>query len=135
MAENKTQVTKQSVAAFLKTLVDAGRIADAKKLVVMLEIASGEKAKMWGPAIVGCGSHHYVYESGREGDMPLVAFSPRATAFVLYVGIRTSGASALLARLGKHKVSGGCLHIKKLAEVDLAVLAAIIEKGVAVVRD
>jgi hypothetical protein len=66
--------------------------------------------------------------------MPLVSFSPRASSFVLYVGIRKSGAAALLDKLGKHKVSGGCLHIKKLAEVDLAVLAKIIEKGVAAMR-
>ena len=84
MADNKTKPTKISVAAFIDAITDEGRRADAKALVKLMQKASGEKPKMWGPSIIGFGSHHYVYDSGREGDMPLIAFSPRKAATVLY---------------------------------------------------
>jgi len=84
MAENKTKPTKISVAEFIDAITDKDRRADAKALVKLMQKAAGEKPKMWGPSIVGFGSHHYVYDSGREGDMPLIAFSPRKSATVLY---------------------------------------------------
>ncbi len=84
MAENKTQPTKLSVAKFIETIPGETRRADAKALVKMMQSASGEKPTMWGPSIVGFGSHHYKHESGREGDMPIIGFSPRKTASVLY---------------------------------------------------
>ena len=93
--------------------------------------ATGEKATMWGPSIVGFGSYHYTYDSGREGDMPVVGFSPRKPATVLY-GMRGAGnAEALLTRLGKHTTGKGCLYIKKLSDVDLKVLKELIVKSVA----
>ena len=97
MAENKTQPTKVSVAKFIETITDETRRADAKALVKMMQSASGEKPTMWGPAIVGFGSVHYKYDSGREGDMPIIGFSPRKAASVLYGAIGFSGADALLA--------------------------------------
>ena len=74
MADNKTKPTKLSVAAFIDGLTDRARRADAKALVKVMQSASGEKPRMWGPSIIGFGSYHYRYESGREGDMPLIAF-------------------------------------------------------------
>ncbi len=94
MADNKTKPTKLSVAAFIDAITDEGRRADAKALVKLMQKAAGEKPKMWGPSIIGFGSHHYVYDSGREGDMPLIAFSPRKAATVLY-GFRVDGSEAL----------------------------------------
>ena len=84
MADNKTKPTKVSVAAFIDGLTDEAKRADAKALVKLMQGATGERAKMWGPSIIGFGSYHYTYESGREGDMPLAGFSPRKAATVVY---------------------------------------------------
>lgn len=134
MAENKTRVTTVSVAAFVDALPDETRRADAKALVKVMQSATGEKAKMWGPSIVGFGSYHYAYESGREGDMPLACFSPRKGATVVYGMTGFSESGPLLEKLGKHKVDGGCLHIKRLTDVDQKVLAMLISKSVAAKR-
>ena len=134
MAENQTQPTKESVSAFLDTIQDETRRADAKKLVKMMQAASGEKPKMWGPAIVGFGSQHYKYETGREGDMPVIGFSPRKAASVLYGITESSDTEALFASLGKHSTGKSCLYIKKLADVDLKTLESLIVKSVAAKR-
>src|SRR5271167_851985 len=134
MAENKTRPTKLSVAAFIDTLKDPARRADAKALVKLMQSAAGEKPKMWGPSIIGFGSYHYKYESGREGDMPLIGFSPRKAASVLYGAIGFSGAEELLAKLGKHTTGKGCLYIKKLTDVDKKVLATMLGKSVTAKR-
>ena len=134
MAENKTKPTKLSVAAFIDALPEPTRRADAKALVKLMQSAAGEKPKMWGPSIIGFGSYHYRYESGREGDTPVVAFSPRKAATVLYGMIGFSEAAALLARLGKHTTGKGCLYIKKLADVDQHVLEALVAKALAAKR-
>jgi Domain of unknown function (DU1801) len=134
MTENKTKPTKLSVAAFIDTLTDSARRADAKALVKLMQNASGEKPNMWGPSIIGFGSYHYKYESGREGDMPVIAFSPRKAATVLYGMTGSSDAAALLAKLGKHSIGNGCLYIKKLADVDQHVLEALVVKSFAAKR-
>ena len=134
MTENKTKATNASVAAFIAALADQTRRADAKALVKLMQGVTGEKPKMWGPAIIGFGSHHYKYDSGREGDMPLIGFSPRKAATVLYGAIGSSGTEAMLAKLGKHTTGKGCLYIKKLADVDQDVLQAMIIKSVAAKR-
>jgi uncharacterized protein DUF1801 len=134
MTENKTKPTKSSVSAFVNSLTDETRRADAKTLVKLLQSATGEKPTMWGPAIIGFGSYHYVYDTGREGDMPLVGFSPRKAATVLYINMSFSGAKALLSKLGKHSAHGTCLNIKKLADVDRKVLEQLIVKSVAARR-
>ena len=131
MPENKTKQTSASVAAFVDALADQIKRADAKTLVKLMQNASGEKPKMWGPSIIGFGSYHYTYDSGREGDMPLVGFSPRKAALVLYGTTRFNGADALLAKLGKYTTGKGCLYIKKLDDVDQGVLAKLIAKSVA----
>jgi hypothetical protein len=132
MAENKTKATNVSVAGFIGALPDESKRADAKRLVKLMQAATGEKPKLWGPSIVGFGNVHYVYESGREGDMPLVGFSPRKPALVLYGVARSS--EALLGKLGKHTTGKGCLYIKKLADVDVKVLEKMIASAVATKR-
>jgi hypothetical protein len=131
MAENKTKPTKVSVAAFIDALADPIRRADAKALLKLMQSAAGEKPKMWGPSIIGFGSHHYRYESGREGDTPVIAFSPRKAATVLYGLTGFNDALELLAKLGKHTTGKGCLYIKKLADVDQRVLEAMVVKSLA----
>jgi hypothetical protein len=123
MAENKTKQTSGSVDAFLDAVSDPQRRADAQALRAMMERASGEPAAMWGPSIVGFGSYHYKYESGREGDMCRIGFSPRASEFAFYGGFLRS--PDLLERLGRHKTGKGCLYIKRLADVDQAMLEAM----------
>jgi hypothetical protein len=126
MAENKTQPTKLSVTAFINAITDPARRADAKTLVKLMQEASGEKPQMWGPSIIGFGSYHYKYDSGREGDMPVVGFSPRKAATVLY-GV--AGPRDLLPKLGKHTTGKGCLYIKKLADIDPQVLETMVVKA------
>jgi len=134
MAENKTKPTKLSVAAFIEALTDRTRRADAKALVKLMQSATAEKPKMWGPSIIGFGSYHYKYDSGREGDVPIIGFSPRKAATVLYNVGGFSGSETLRAKLGKHTTGKGCLYIKKLAEVDQQVLEALVLKSVGATR-
>jgi len=134
MAGNKTKPTESSVAAFIDAVTDTTKRADAKALVKLMQDAAGEKPKMWGPSIIGFGSCHYRYESGREGDMPRIGFSPRKTAMVLYNVIESSDSKALLAKLGKHTTGKGCLYIKKLADVDQKVLEAMVVTSLAALR-
>jgi hypothetical protein len=134
MAENKTKPTRQNVAAFIDALTDPTRRAEAKVLIKLMQKATGEKPKMWGPSIIGFGSYHYTYDSGREGDMPLIGFSPRKAATVLYNAAGFSGSEALLAKLGKHTTGKGCLYIKRLADADQKVLEALTVKSVAAMR-
>src|SRR3954466_9681281 len=116
MAENQTRPTKESVSAFIDAIPDAAKRADAKTLIALLQKVTKEKPVMWGPAIIGFGSYHYVYETGREGDMPLVGFSPRKAATMLYLQKDFPGSKPLLDKLGyKGK---GCVSIKKLSGVD-----------------
>lgn len=134
MPENKTKPTAVSVPAFIEAIADETRRADAKTLVKLMQRATGERPKMWGPAIVGFGSYHYTHDSGREGDMPIACFSPRKAATVLYQMTGFTESAALLAKLGKHTVSGSCLHIKMIANVNPKVLEELIAKSVAAVR-
>ncbi len=135
MAENKTKPTTVSVPAFIEAITDESKRADAKALVKLMQKASGEKPKMWGPSIVGFGSYHYKYESGREGDTPVIAFSPRKAATVLYGAIGFDGAEKLLEKLGKHTTGKGCLYIKKLTDVDQQVLEGMLGKALAAKRE
>ncbi|HMF89716.1 MAG TPA: DUF1801 domain-containing protein [Candidatus Angelobacter sp.] len=134
MAESKTKPTAASVSAFISTISEPTQQRDAKTLVQWMEQLSGEKAKLWGTAIIGVGSQHYKYSSGREGDMPIIAFSPRKSATVLYSLMGFSGAEALLARLGKHTTGKGCLYIKKLADVNEQILKDLMAKSLAAKR-
>jgi hypothetical protein len=121
MAENKTKPTGAAVDAFLEGVADPQRRADAHQVRALMERLSGEPAAMWGPSIVGFGSYHYKYDSGREGDWCRIAFSPRAKELVLY-GLGVARRPALMEQLGKHRTGKGCLYIKKLSDVDEGVL-------------
>ena len=134
MAENKTKATTISVPAFLDSVADDAQRSDAKALVKLMQKVTGHKPVMWGPAIIGFDSYHYVYDSGREGDILVVGFSPRKAANVLYGAIGFDGADALLAKLGKHTTGKGCLYLKKLADVDVKVLETMLQTAVAATR-
>jgi len=126
MAELKTKVNEASVEEFLLKTDDDTR-KDCYTLISLMEKITGEKAKMWGPAIVGFGQYHYKYASGREGDICKVGFSPRKGNLSLYVLAGAEGQSALLTELGKHKAGKGCLYVKKLSDIKLDVLEMMIE--------
>ena len=126
MAELKTKATKASVATLLKT-VEADRRNDCETLVAMMEKATGAKGVLWGPKIVGFGSRQIMYDSGRTLDWFEVGFSPRKSELVLYgVGLDP----VALKKLGKHKTGKGCLYVKRLADVDAAVLVGMIKASV-----
>lgn len=122
MAENKTKPTDVSVADFIDAVPDDTRRADAKAVCAMMERITGEPPAMWGPSIVGFGTYHYRYDSGREGEMCRLGFSPRAKELVLYLLAGFDGEDALLQRLGKHRTGKSCLYVKKLADIDVGVL-------------
>lgn len=128
-AEIKTTMNKASVTAFLNKVEDEQKRADSFEILKIMKQIAKEEPKMWGPAIVGFGSRHYKYESGREGDMPLLAFSPRKQYLTLYVLVGSDHEAALLKKLGKHTTGKVCLYIKKLSDVDMTVLKDLIAKA------
>ncbi|MGA9527107.1 MAG: DUF1801 domain-containing protein [Terriglobales bacterium] len=134
MADNKTQPTKASVAAFIDAIDDPAKRADAKAIVKLMQKATGKKPQMWGPSIIGFGTCHYKYDSGREGDAPLVGFSPRKSANVLYGLIGSRDSRSLLEKLGKHTTGKGCLYLKKLTDIDQHVLENMVAKSIAALR-
>lgn len=131
MAEPKTKPTKQSIAAFLKTVPDARKRADAEVLIALMKEATKAEPVMWGPSIIGFGSRRYKYESGREGDWPIAAFSPRKQNLVVYVMPSFSEYRDLLAKLGPHTTGTSCLYLKRLADIDLGTLKKIITRSLA----
>lgn len=128
-AVNKTVANAASVDAFIKK-APAKYTADCQTLIKLMSEISKEPAAMWGPSIVGFGTYHYVYESGREGDMPLVGFSPRAAALSLYINSGFDDIPELMEKLGKHKTGKGCLYIKSLDDVHLPTLKQLIRLSV-----
>jgi uncharacterized protein YdhG (YjbR/CyaY superfamily) len=126
MPENKTKPTTASIHAFLATLTPT-RQEEAKTLIAMMEGITGLPPVLWGPSIIGFGSEHYRYDSGREGDMPRLAFSPRKASLTLYFD-RFDRYGDQLAKLGKHQTSVSCLYIQKLTDVDLSVLREMLEQ-------
>ena len=114
---NQTVETKASVAAYFNTIEDEKRRKDCAALVKIMTDTTGLPAKMWGPAIIGFGSYHYVYESGREGDAPLAAFSSRANAIALYFSTSFEKKDELLAKFGKYKAAKACIYIQKLEQL------------------
>lgn len=128
MAENKTRPTDDSVTDFLNSVENPTRREDGFTLLEMMEELTGETAVLWG-SIVGFGSYHYQYESGREGDMPLVAFSPRKQSMTVYILPGFDKYDEMLAQLGKHKIGKACLYINKLADVDEMVLRGLIKQS------
>ena len=134
MAENKTKQTEASVEDYFAAITDPARRADCEALSALIAKVTRQPPKMWGAAIVGFGSYHYVYDSGREGDSCVVGFSSRKSDISVYLKGLAEGQDALLARLGKHKADGGCLHIKQMSDVDAKVLEKLVANTVAHVK-
>lgn len=130
MAQNKTTENTLSVSDFLNKVEDETKRKDSFELVKIISKTTGFEAKMWGTAIVGFGSYHYVYESGRTGDAPLVGFSPRKDSFSLYLSSQLKDREALLGKFGKHKTAKACVYIKKLSDVDVDILKKLVTNSV-----
>jgi hypothetical protein len=126
MTANKTQASSHSVKAFLNKLDDPVRREECLKVLRMMQEATGHKAVMWGTSIVGFGSYHYKYESGREGDFMLVGFSPRKSNLTVYIITGFSRYTSLMEKLGKFKTGKSCLYLKKLEDVDFEVLTELV---------
>ncbi|MCK0189071.1 DUF1801 domain-containing protein [Arenibacter sp. F20364] len=126
MTENKTKANNKSVIAFLNSVVDEEKRKDAHVLMKLFENITHEPAVMWGESIVGFGSYHYKYDSGREGDMCITGFSPRKANFSIYIMSGFSNKQELLEQLGPHKTGKACLYIKRLSEIDIDVLSRIV---------
>jgi hypothetical protein len=124
---NKTQVTAITVAQYVAAVEDPRRRAEAAVLVPMMEAIAGEPGRMWGPSIIGFGTYAYRYDSGREGTMCMIGFSPRKPATVVYMVTGYEQQQAQLARLGPHEVGKSCLYLKSLDKVDLAVLREMLQ--------
>lgn len=131
MADLKTTPNDKNVQSFLESLEHEGKRADSFRILDLMEAITGEKAKMWGETIIGFGTYHYKYESGREGDWFLTGFSPRKQNLTLYIMAGFEEYAALLDKLGKHKTGKSCLYIKKLADIDIEILKELVEKSVA----
>ena len=134
MAELKTQRNTGSVEAFLRGVQDQKRRQECRTLVALMQLVTGAEPEMWGTSIVGFGSYHYKYASGREADWFLAGFSPRKQNLTLYIMAGFKGSEAMLKKLGKHTTGQSCLYLKSLADVDLDRLKELVERSVAAVR-
>lgn len=126
---NKTQATRASVEDFLARQDESTR-ADCRALILLMAEATGEVPVMWGTGMVGFGTHHYRYASGREGDIFQVGFAPRKAALSIYLTCDIGSMGDLLARLGRHDHGKGCLYVKRLADIDLGVLKQMVVRAV-----
>ncbi|MEM7657901.1 MAG: DUF1801 domain-containing protein [Bacteroidota bacterium] len=126
-AKNKTQPTEVDPRDFLATVAHDKRREDSLRVLQLMEALTGEKARMWGGSIVGFGEYHYKYESGREGDMPKVGFSPRKTILTLYIMPGFERRPELMEQLGKYKTGKSCLYVNKLEDVEEEVLKELIQ--------
>lgn len=130
MAELKTKLSDASVEVFLDGIADEAKRRDSYAILAMMQEVTGVEGKMWGDSIVGFGSYHYKYASGREADWPLVGFSPRKQNLTLYIMSGFEQYDELLQRLGKHSTGKACLYVKRLADVDPAVLRELVKLSV-----
>ena len=130
MAKNKTTETKESVIEFIGKITDINKRNDFSSITNLIKKNTGLEPKMWGTAIVGFGSYHYKYESGREGDAPLAGISPRANSIALYLGCEPGKRDELLSKLGKHKLSESCIHIQKLEDIDTGILIKMVKNSI-----
>lgn len=129
-AELKTKPNEEAVEAFLNKVSDTQKREDCFTVMNLMEQITREKAKMWGPSIVGFGNYHYKYESGREGDFFITGFSPRAQNLTLYIMAGFDKYDELMKKLGKYKTGKSCLYIKKLGDVDQKILKQLIAESV-----
>lgn len=135
MAELKTKPNEQNVDTFLDSIEPEWKRHDSWEVLKLLRKITGEQPKMWGASIVGFGSYHYKYKSGREGDWFLTGFSPRKQSMTVYMMGGYTETSGLLEKIGKHKTGVGCLYFKKLADIDLGILKQLIEKSIERLKD
>lgn len=129
MADNKTTATDGDVDKFLDTITDDQRRDDARLLVGLMREVTGEPPVLWGTAIIGFGSRHYRYESGREGDTVAVGFSPRKAQSVLYLTGAPEDYADLLSRLGPHTTGKSCLYLKRVDQADRQALREIVDRS------
>jgi Domain of unknown function (DU1801) len=134
VAELKTRPTNESVEKFLKAIADEGRRKDCFAVAKLMEEITGEKARMWGPSIVGFGSYHYKYASGQEADWPVAAFSPRKQNLTLYLTPGFEQHVELMQKLGKHSTGKSCLYIKRLDHVHMPTLKKLVSESVRIVK-
>jgi len=134
VAENKTKPTQGSVAEFINAIEDRQKREDARKVAAIMRRVTGKRAKMWGPAIVGYGTYHYKYESGREGDFMITGFSPRKQALTVYILAGFGRFDTLMGKLGTYKTGKSCLYIKSLDHVNEKVLEQLIDGSVKYMR-
>jgi hypothetical protein len=126
MTENRTRATEASVETYFEAIAEEGRRKDCRALAKLMTKATGHPPKMWGSSIVGFGSYHYRYESGREGDSCLVGFSSRRGDISIHILAEFPGEEEMLRMLGPHKRGKGCLYIRQLGDVDPKVLQKLI---------
>lgn len=131
----KTTETDVNVFRFIAAVPDEQKQKDALALVKLMQDISGFEPKMWGPSIIGFGNYHYVYESGHEGDMPLLAFSPRKAEMVVYIESAFDGREELLQQLGKHKTGKVCLYFKKLHDINTTILTKLLKKSLRLTKE
>ncbi len=131
MSELKTRQNDGDVDAYLDSVENPRRREDALRVLALMREITGEAPRMWGSSIVGFGSYHYTYASGREGDWPVVGFAPRKQNLVLYIMPGFAGYEALLARLGRHRTGKSCLYVNKLDDIDPDVLEELVRESVA----
>ena len=134
MAEIKTKLTGASVDGYLASRAGPEQLADCKAVMAMCKRVTKQQPKMWGPSIVGFGSYSYKYESGHSGEAALAGFAVRGKELVVYIYADNPKQRGLLAKLGKHKMGKVCLYFKRLADLDVKVLEALIAGSVAEVR-
>ena len=130
MSENKTKPTDAKVEAFIEAVDHEKKRADAWRMLEIMKEVTGMEPKMWGPSIIGFGSYHYKYESGREGDAMITGFSPRKAKMSLYIMPGFSKYDELMSRLGKYKTGKSCLYVNKLEDIDEEVLRELIAQSV-----
>lgn len=130
MSQNKTVPSDVSVTRYLDAIDDPERRADCDTLVDLMQRVTGKPPVMWGTSIVGFGSYHYVYDSGREGDMCLTGFSSRKTSLSIYIMSGFGDRPDLMERLGKYKTGKSCLYVKRLSDIDLAVLDELVADSI-----
>jgi hypothetical protein len=135
VADNKTQPTKASVTAYINAIEDTQRRADVRKVAAMMRKATGKRARMWGPGIVGYGTYHYKYASGREGDFMITGFASRKQALTVYIMPGFERFDALMGKLGRYTTGKSCLYIKRLSDVDETVLERLINASVQYMRE
>ncbi|MFN8671804.1 MAG: DUF1801 domain-containing protein [Candidatus Sericytochromatia bacterium] len=134
MAKNKTQENANSIKDFISSIKDEKKQTDTLAFINIVKELTNLEPKMWGTSIIGFGSYHYKYESGREGDSPLVALSPRSNAITFYLSCENEKKEALLEKLGKYKAGKGCVYIKNIEDIDINILKEIINEHISYLK-